>query len=112
MPNYPHSSDPNAARERRRARDLVVCDPDIMGGDPVFCGTRIPVHLIATLLGRGSSETDLREGYPRLTAEMARLAPLCAAAYPLRGRPRAQPWHDQQPVQSIRRTLPTIIGAR
>jgi uncharacterized protein (DUF433 family) len=86
--------------------------PTSWGGDPVFCGTRIPVHLIATLLGRGSSETDLREGYPRLTAAMVRLAPLYAAAYPLRGRPRTQPWHDQLPVRSIRRTLPTIIGAR
>jgi hypothetical protein len=28
------------------------------------------VHLIATLLGEGSAETELLEAYPRLTAEM------------------------------------------
>jgi len=95
-------------RALRRARDLVVSDPDILGGDPVFRGTRVPVHLIATLLGQGSTETELLEAYPRLTAEMARLAPLYAAAYPLRGRPRAQPWRDQPPTQSTRRKLATI----
>src|SRR5467141_1318092 len=36
-------------RELRRARHLVVSDPEIMGGDPVFRGTRVPVHLIAEL---------------------------------------------------------------
>ena len=45
----------------RRARDLVVSDPDILGGDPVFRGTRVPVHLIATLLGQGSTEAELLE---------------------------------------------------
>ena len=95
-------------RELRRARELVVSDPGIMGGDPVFRGTRVPVHLIATLLGQGSTEADVLEGYPRLTAEMVRLAPIYAAAYPLRGRPRAQPWQAQPPVQSTRRKLATI----
>jgi len=79
-----------------------------MGGAPVFRGTRVPVHLIATLLGQGSTEMDLLEAYPRMTTEMVRLAPIYAAAYPLRGRPRAQPWHDQPPVRSTRRALATI----
>lgn len=95
-------------RALRRARAVVVSDPDIMGGDPVFRGTRVPVHLIATLLGQGSIETDLLADYPRLTAEMIRLAPLYAAAYPLRGRPRMQPWHDQPLTRGTRRKLATI----
>ncbi len=95
-------------RELRRARNLVVSDPEIMGGSPVFRGTRIPVHLIATLLGQGSNAADLMEGYPRLTVEMVRFAPLYAAAYPLRGRPRAQSWHDQPPVKTTSRTMATI----
>lgn len=90
-------------RTLRRIRELVVSDPDILGGDPVFRGTRVPVHLIATLLGQGSSEADLLEAYPRLTAALVHLAPIYAAAYPLRGRPRSQPWHDRPPVQTTRR---------
>jgi uncharacterized protein (DUF433 family) len=92
----------------RRADNAVICDPDIMGGDPVFRSTRVPVHVIATLLAQGATEAALLHDYPRLTAEMIRLAPVYAAAYPLRGRPRAQPWLDHPPPQSTRRKLATI----
>jgi uncharacterized protein (DUF433 family) len=74
-------------RDLRRARSLVLTDPEIMGGDPVFRGIRIPVHLIAELATQGSSQAELLESYPRLTAEMIRLAPVCAAAYPRRNQP-------------------------
>jgi uncharacterized protein (DUF433 family) len=95
-------------RELRRARRLIVSDPEIMGGDPVFRGTRVPVHVIAELVVQGSTQAELLEGYPRLTAEIIRLAPVYAAAYPLRGRPRNQPWRDQEPVRRARRRLDTI----
>lgn len=97
-----------ALRTLRRARAMVISDPDIMGGDPVFRGTRVPVHLIATLLEQGAREAELLADYPRLTAEMIRLAPIYAAAYPLRGRPRVQPWRDRAPVRSTRRKLAAI----
>jgi uncharacterized protein (DUF433 family) len=87
-------------RKLRRVRALVTSDPDTLGVDPVFRGTRVPVHLIATLLEQGSTEADLLVSYPRLTGEMAELAPVYAAAYPLRGRPRAQPWHGQAPKRT------------
>jgi uncharacterized protein (DUF433 family) len=95
-------------RELRRARRLVVSDPEIMGGDPVFRGTRVPAHMIAELLAKGSTPAELAESYPRLSAEMIRLAPIYAAAYPLRGRPRNQPWRDQKPIHRARRRLDTI----
>ena len=95
-------------RELRRARRLVVSDPEILGGDPVFRGTRVPVHLIAELAAARSPSSELLESYPRLTAEMILLAPVYAAAYPLRGRPRKQPWHGDRPVKRARRRLDTI----
>ena len=95
-------------RDLRRARRLVVSDPEILGGDPVFRGTRVPVHLIAELVTQGSKPAELIEGYPRLTAEMIRLAPVFANAYPLRGPRRKQPWRDQQPVRRSRRKLDAI----
>jgi uncharacterized protein (DUF433 family) len=98
-------------RDLRRARNLVISDPDILGGDPVFRGTRVPVHLVATLVEQGAAEAELLGGYPRLTAEMIRLAPIYAAAYPMRGRPRKQPWHDGQPTYRARRQLGTIALA-
>jgi hypothetical protein len=39
-------------RALRRARQLVVSNPEILGGEPAFLGTRVPVHLIATCLRR------------------------------------------------------------
>jgi hypothetical protein len=39
-------------RRFRRARALVIRNPAILGGAPVFRGTRIPAHLIAMLLGQ------------------------------------------------------------
>ena len=95
-------------RELRRARRLVVSDPEIMGGDPVFRGTRVPVHLIAELIAQGGTGAQLLDAYPCLTAEMIRLAPVYAGAYPLRGRPRKQPWRDHQPVHRSRRRLAAI----
>ncbi len=90
-----------ALRMLRRARELVISDPEIMGGTPVFRGTRVPVHQIATLLEQGTTEAELLEDYPRLTTTMLRLAPLYAAAYPLRGRPRAA-WGQKPRAQSSR----------
>jgi uncharacterized protein (DUF433 family) len=99
-------------RDLRRARRLVVSDPDILGGTPVFRATRVPVHVIAELVAQGSKAADLMEGYPRLSAEMIRLAPVYAAAYPLRGRPRKQPWHERRPVRRSRRSLDSIALSR
>lgn len=97
-----------AVRDLRRARKAVVSDPDILGGEPVFQGTRIPVHLIAAQLAAGATSVELTESYPRLTPEMVRLAPIYAGAYPLRGRPRKQPWQNQEPTRRSRRPLATV----
>jgi uncharacterized protein (DUF433 family) len=90
---------------RRGICAVPASGPEILGGDPVFRGTRVLVHTIAELIAQGSTAAELIEGYPLLTTEMIRLAPVYAAAYPLRGRPRKQPWSDQQPVHRGRRKL-------
>jgi uncharacterized protein (DUF433 family) len=76
-----------------------------MGGDPVFRGTRVPVHMIAELVAQGSTQAELLDSYPRLTAEMIRLAPLYANVYPPPGRAQRRPFRDQQPVHRVRRRL-------
>ncbi|HVH81464.1 MAG TPA: DUF433 domain-containing protein [Stellaceae bacterium] len=96
--------------ELRRAKRLVITDSEIMGGQPVFRGTRVPVHLIAELLQQGETPDVLKEGYPRLTEDMIRLAPVYAAAHPARGRPRKQPWHDRQPIAVWHMTMPPPEG--
>jgi uncharacterized protein (DUF433 family) len=89
-------------KQLRRAERLVTVNPEIMGGNPVFRGTRVPVHQVAELLAKGETIERLREDYPRVSEEMIRLATIYAAAHPLRGRPRKQPWHSWRLVSTTR----------
>ena len=86
---------------------LAVSDPEILGGEPVS-RTRVPVHLIAMMVRRGSTEAKILKAYPRVTPEMIRLAPAYAQAYPLRGRPRKQPWRDRPSLRRVRAPLARI----
>ena len=46
----------------------VVCrDPDVMGGAPVFCGTRVPVQTLLDYLEAGESIDQFLEGFPSVT---------------------------------------------
>jgi uncharacterized protein (DUF433 family) len=61
-------------------QELIEERADVMGGKPVFKGTRITVEHVLTELGRGTSEADLLRGHPRLKHEHIRAAMLYAAA--------------------------------
>lgn len=73
--------------ELHRARDLVVEDPEILGGAPVIRGTRIPVYDIAASIDAGRTPEELRAAYPSLDPDAIELAKVYAQANPLRGRP-------------------------
>ena len=48
----------------------VVCrDPEVMGGTPVFCGTRVPVQTLTEYLEAGDSIDRFLEGFPSVTRE-------------------------------------------
>jgi uncharacterized protein (DUF433 family) len=68
-------------------RKRVVEDPNILGGEPVFRGTRLAIRHIGGMLERGESPKTLREDYPRLTANDLAFARLFVRAYPRVGRP-------------------------
>ena len=48
---------------------LITCAPDIMGGTPVFAGTRVPVQTLLDYLEGGESIDDFLEGFPTVTRE-------------------------------------------
>jgi uncharacterized protein (DUF433 family) len=51
-------------------RKAVVCrSPDVMGGTPVFCGTRVPVQTLLDYLEGGESIDDFLAGFPSVTRE-------------------------------------------
>jgi uncharacterized protein (DUF433 family) len=51
-------------------RNTVVCrSPDVMGGTPVFCGTRVPVQTLFDYLEAGDSIDEFLSGFPSATRE-------------------------------------------
>ena len=79
-----------------RIEEMVVSDPDMMRGTPVFKGTRIPVDLVADMLAQGATAGEILEGYPTLEREMVAAAPLYLRAFPRRGRPGRRPWRGKK----------------
>lgn len=54
------------------SRDLVVhSDPQIMGGVPVFVGTRVPIKNLFDYLEAGDSLDRFLDSFPSVTREQA-----------------------------------------
>jgi len=43
--------------------------PDVLGGTPVFSGTRVPVQTLLDYLEGGETIDDFLEGFPSVTRE-------------------------------------------
>jgi len=84
-------------KQLSRIENMVVSDPDIMRGTPVFKGSRIPVDLVADMLAQGATADEILEGYPSLDREKIAIAPLYMRAFPRRGRPNRHSWHGKKP---------------
>jgi uncharacterized protein (DUF433 family) len=72
----------------RKGVDRIVSDPEILSGEPVFKGTRIPLEHIAGLFRKGVSEAEIREDYPALSDPDLAFASIHARMSPPPGRPR------------------------
>ena len=53
------------------ANDLITVDPDILGGTPVFNGTRVPVKTLFDYLEGNYTLEEFLECFPSVTHEMA-----------------------------------------
>jgi uncharacterized protein (DUF433 family) len=51
---------------------LVHRDPDILGGVPVFTGTRVPVKALLDYLAAGHSLEEFVDDFPSVSLERAR----------------------------------------
>jgi uncharacterized protein (DUF433 family) len=89
-------------KKLQRAEEMIVSDPDIMRGSPVYRGTRIPVQVVADMLSQGATPEEIVEGYPSLDTEKVALAPFYIQAFPRRGRPVAKPWAKTKPILTTR----------
>jgi len=50
-------------------KGIVHCDPEIMGGTPVFVGTRVPLQNLIDSLNGGESIEDFLDGFPTVKRE-------------------------------------------
>jgi uncharacterized protein (DUF433 family) len=48
---------------------IVTCSPDVMGGTPVFAGTRVSVQTLIDYLEGGETIDDFLEGFPTVSRE-------------------------------------------
>ena len=46
---------------------LISRDPNVMGGTPVFAGTRVPVQTLFDYLEAGDSIDEFLAGFPSIT---------------------------------------------
>ena len=51
--------------------DIVHSDPEVLGGTPVFVGTRVPVQTFMDYLEEGSSLNEFLDHFPSVKREQA-----------------------------------------
>ena len=55
-----------------KSNELITVDADILGGTPVFKGTRVPVKTLFEYLENNYTLDEFLECFPSVTANLAR----------------------------------------
>ena len=58
--------------------DIITIDPEILGGVPVFKGTRVPVKTLFEYLENDYSLEEFLECFPSVTRDLARRVLECS----------------------------------
>ncbi len=59
------------ARSVNLAGEVIVKDPDVLGGTPVFRGTRVPFQALLDYLEGGQNLNEFIDDFPTVTREAA-----------------------------------------
>jgi uncharacterized protein (DUF433 family) len=54
-----------------KERSVVHSDPNILGGTPVFVGTRVPLQALIDYIEGGHSLNEFLDDFPTVTREIA-----------------------------------------
>ncbi len=57
-----------------RSKAVIHSDPDILGGTPVFAGTRVPFQTLIDYLEAGHPLSDFLKDFPTVTRKQAQAA--------------------------------------
>ena len=85
--------------ELKRGLKRIMSDPEVMAGEPVFAGTRIPLAHISGLIAKGVPREEIAEDYPALSR-----ADLDFAA--IHSKMKRNPGRPRKPLRFVRRPLP------
>jgi uncharacterized protein (DUF433 family) len=58
--------------------DLITIDPEILGGTPVFKGTRVPINTLFEYLENNYSLEEFLECFPSVSRDLARQVLECS----------------------------------
>ena len=61
----------NVERCHMKQASVVRSDPEILGGTPVFVGTRVPVQALIDYIEGGHSLEEFLEDFPTVSRELA-----------------------------------------
>jgi uncharacterized protein (DUF433 family) len=53
------------------ANEFIECDPEKLGGTPVFFGTRVPIQNLFDCLASGESLDEFLDQFPTVSREQA-----------------------------------------
>jgi uncharacterized protein (DUF433 family) len=53
------------------SKNVIIRDPDLLGGTPVFRGTRVPFQALLDYLEGGQTLGEFLEDFPTVTREAA-----------------------------------------
>ena len=52
-----------------KPEEVIQIDPEILGGKPVFPGTRVPIETLFDHLGQGISVADFLDDFPTVSQD-------------------------------------------
>lgn len=90
------------ARTVDEAEAAIQVSDDVMGGLPVFAGTRVPIDMVTASLDKGISMERVVDSYPFVTPKLVEAAKVYQLVHPRRGRRRSL--GDAHPDWKVRET--------
>jgi uncharacterized protein (DUF433 family) len=99
------------AREVDQADALVTNDPGVVGGVPVFAGTRVPIGIVLGSVAAGIELDRLTASYPFLTEAHVQSAKVYDEVHPRRGRPRRLAEVNPELPRRVTRVVKRVASA-
>jgi uncharacterized protein (DUF433 family) len=88
----------------RRGQRRIVSDPAVLGGEPVFKGTGIPLAQVSGRMAKGVPLREIAADYPALGLADIAFAAIHSRMKPDPGRPRKPPRPSRPPAKGKKRS--------